>query len=1074
MGSVIRIQEQSVQNDVFHAVVSFDYGPQYPITVRDPFDQKQEAEVEWYFEQHLEFPFTQKIRARNAATSISTYGEVLFKHVFQDNEDVYAEFKALLKVGLEQVQIEVTGSPKFHALHWEALKDPKLSKPLALQAMMVRRNLKPPPFEVNVQPGPTINLLIVTARPYGMKDVSYRTISRPLVEALRQTDLRVNIDMLRPGTYKTLENHLRETTSKHGAGYYHVIHFDLHGALLSYSQWQSLLAQKTEQEEQGHSHTYHKYYALTDIPLYTGEKAFLFFEGEQDDSVTPVEASALANMLRDHHIPVAILNACQSGKQIGDTETSLGSSLMQAGVQLVLAMGYSITVSGAVLLMTTLYQHLFASDSLSLAIRHARNELANQKKRRAYYAQWIDLEDWLLPVVYQNRPVQLTLRDLTLAENKAYYEHKSELERIAPPEPTYGFIGRDLDILQIEKRLLTKRNILLVRGMGGAGKTTLLRHLSAWWCTTGLIERVFYFGYDERAWNRQQIMVEIAQQLLDPVAYVRDFQPLSLDAQQSKLASTLRAHRYLLILDNLESITGTNLAILHTLDKTEQEALRRLLAALVGGKTLVLLGSRGGEDWLAKGTFGDNVYDLPGLDPEAASTLADLILEHHDATKYRQEEDLRHLLNLLDGFPLALEVVLPNLAHQTPKEVLDALQAGDVDLDTGNPEDKTKSILRCIDYSHSNLSPEAQQLLLCLAPFTSVIDQGMLENYTAQLKQQPALASLPFERWSEVLQEAANWGLLSPDPDIPRFLRLQPIFPYFLRNRLDTAELSPMRASVETAFRLHYDQLGDALYDLLKSKEPQKRQVGQVLTSLEYTNLSTALDLALAAQVSILNLYRTLSTYLDSTQEQGRGLELGESVLKRLETYPSEKLTGMLGAEFVFVIDDIAKRQLLLKDYAEAGALYSKALAIWLENKSYEADEIKKRSASIYHQLGIVAQEQRQWKQAEAYYQQALQIKIEYQDRYAQASTYHQLGMVAQEQRQWEQAEDYYLHALETYVAFKDNYSRNIVVNSLARLWLASGDPDLPSAIGKILGVTPVEVETILRQLAGNDVEGQG
>jgi DNA repair exonuclease SbcCD ATPase subunit len=34
-------------------------------------------------------------------------------------------------------------------------------------------------------------------------------------------------------------------------------------------------------------------------------------------------------------------------------------------------------------------------------------------------------------------------------------------------------VGRDLDILQIEKRLLTKRNILLIRGMGGAGKTTL-------------------------------------------------------------------------------------------------------------------------------------------------------------------------------------------------------------------------------------------------------------------------------------------------------------------------------------------------------------------------------------------------------------------------------------------------------------------------------------------------------------------------------------------------------------------------------------------------------------------------
>ena len=622
----------------------------------------------------------------------------------------------------------------------------------------------------------------------------------------------------------------------------------------------------------------------------------------------------------------------------------------------------------------------------------------------------------------------------------------------------------------------------------------------------------------------------------------------------------------MLILDNLESITGANLAIQHILGKGEQEALRRFLADLSGGRTLVLLGSRGGEAWLAQGTFGNNMYDLPGLDPEAASTLADLILEEHGATKYRSDDDLRHLLKLLDGFPLALEVVLPNLARQAPKEVLSALQVGDVDLDTGDPEDKTKSILRCIDYSHSNLSPEAQQLLLCLAPFTSVIDQGMLENYTAQLRQQPALAALPFERWPEVLQEAANWGLLSPDPDIPRFLRLQPIFPYFLRNRLDTADLSPLRAAVETAFRLHYDQVGNALYDLLQSKEPQERQVGQILTSLEYTNLSTALDLALAAQVSILNLYLTLSTYLDSTQEQQRGLDLGQSVLKRLETYPSEKLTGMLGTELAVVIDDIAKRQLLLKNYKEAEALYRKALAILLENKSYEADRIKQRSASIYHQLGRVAEEQRQWEQAEAYYQQALQIKIEYQDRYAQATPTtswawwprssgsgsrqkrttskpcrsilstrigmrrrapttiwawwprssgsgsrqkrttskrcrsllstrigmrrrapttswawwpRSSGSGSRQKRttskpcrsrlstrigmrrlrhlppdlgdggrgaaaKWEQARDYYLLALETFVAFNDDYKRNIVLRSLARLWLASGDGIYP------------------------------
>src|SRR6266699_2189762 len=102
-----------------------------------------------------------------------------------------------------------------------------------------------------------------------------------------------------------------------------------------------------------------------------------------------------------------------------------------------------------------------------------------------------------LPVVYQNQPVTLQPRDFTPEERTDWVEHKAEEKRYTPPDPQYGFVGRDIDILQIEKRLLTRRNILLVRGMGGAGKTTLLRHLASWSHTTGFVQHVFYFGYDE-------------------------------------------------------------------------------------------------------------------------------------------------------------------------------------------------------------------------------------------------------------------------------------------------------------------------------------------------------------------------------------------------------------------------------------------------------------------------------------------------------------------------------------------------------------------------------------------------
>jgi len=1013
--SVIRIQDRPGGTDGSNAIVSFDHGPEYPITISDPFTKDEEQELEWYFEDHLTFPFTNKVRAQHAAASITTYGEALFEQVF-GNRDIYDEYRDILKSGLSNVQIEIAGPAAFHALHWEAMRDPKTQQLLALHATILRKNIQPQNLALSAQPSPTINLLIVTARPSGRRDVGYRTISRPLVEALDSANIPVRVDILRPGTYKALENHLRDSTDQYQEGYYHVIHFDVHGALLPYEQLQ--------QGQQVNRFIFNQRYARQDLQPYEGEKAFLLFESEQEENKADlVEASELARLLIAHHIPIAILNACQSGKQVGERETSLGSHLVQAGVQFVLAMGYLVTVSAAELLMKTLYEKLFAYAELPVAIRDGRAELYNHKERRAYFDQQIDLEDWLLPVAYQNAPVPLRPREFMLEERNAWFERKAEEAQYRPSAPTYGFVGRDLDILSIERRLLAKRNLLLIRGMGGAGKTTLLKHLAAWWHTTGFVQRVFYFGYDEKAWTLQQIMTTIAQVLYGP-RYYTDFQPLSPKAQQSMLAQSLRSNNHLLILDNLESITGAQLAIQHTLQPDEQVALRRFLTDLAKGRTLVLLGSRSGEDWLAKGTFDENIYELPGLDPEAASALADRILERNNATKFRQDEYLRKLIKVLDGFPLALEVVLTNLAHQTPTEVLSALQAGDVSVDPkSDSQDKTESILRCIDYSHSNLSPEAQQLLLCLAPFTSVIWLDMLDNYTEYLRQQPTLKALPFDHWSEVIREAENWGLLGADP-VPGFVRLQPIFPYFLRNRLHASEQREVRSAVETAFREHYDQLGDMLVQLLESKEPRKQQWGQISTSLEYENLVTALKLSLEAQVSILHPFLALSLYLAAIEDQRRGFELGQTVLNHMENYSPDKLAGRLGLEVASVIDEIAKRQLLLKQFMAAEKSYQKALAILLTNKSYDADTIEELSANIYHNLGTVAQEQRHWEQAEQYYQQALQIYIKYNNRFNQAGTYYQLGRLIQEQRHWERAEQYYQQALQIYIEDNNRFNQ--------------------------------------------------
>ena len=409
-------------------------------------------------------------------------------------------------------------------------------------------------------------------------------------------------------------------------------------------------------------------------------------------------------------------------------------------------------------------------------------------------------------------------------------------------------------------------------------------------------------------------------------------------------------------------------------------------------------------------------------------------------------------------------MVLANLKGQTPTEVLKALQEGLAGIDKGDSQSKTESILRCIDYSHSNLSPEAQGLLTCLAPFMSVINAEFLPQYTERLRQQPSLAHLPFDRWPDVLKEAVNWGLLSPHPDVPSLLRLQPIFPYFLRTRLHAPEQAETRRAVEAAFHDHYDDLSAAIYQSLKSKDAVQKQWGQALAGLEFENIATALSIALESQISILSPYRVLSNYVDTTQDHRRGLELGEMVLARLKAYPADKLAGRLGAEFAGVLDNIAGRQLSLKQYTTAEATYRRALSMFMGLTFLGEKEKAVMSAGIYHQLGMVAQEQRQWAQAEQHYREALTIYIEFNDRYAQARTYHQLGRVAQEQRQWQQAREYFLQSL---VIFVEDIRTPIVValalRSLARIWKASGDATLPATVAPICASRGGDREVVAR-----------
>jgi len=279
---LITLREKiQLDENSYDAELSFDHGIPYPIMVKNPFSDKQEKLLEWYFEEYSQFPFIKQVEFSQAAESVRRYGEELFEQVFSEPR-VYAEYSNISQTS--DLEIEIIGSPAFHQLHWEALKDkyPDSDHALALHCPIIRKPVGHPPPMVTGQASATLNVLLVIARPDGKQDVGYRTILRPLVEMLQNAKLPVKIDILKPGTYQALTEQLEQVTSQQGKGYYHLIHFDVHGAVLDYEALQQ--GRATER------FLYQARFGRADLEKFSGLKAFLFLQGQKEKQADPVEA----------------------------------------------------------------------------------------------------------------------------------------------------------------------------------------------------------------------------------------------------------------------------------------------------------------------------------------------------------------------------------------------------------------------------------------------------------------------------------------------------------------------------------------------------------------------------------------------------------------------------------------------------------------------------------------------------------------------------------------------------------------------------------------------------------------
>jgi tetratricopeptide (TPR) repeat protein len=927
--------------------------PPNSVPVKDRPNDPLTGELRWYLEEFLSYPFPPETdHADRVQQAMQAWGQQAFTALFTHPHARRCYEKAV-EGGFANLTLRVVSdSPIILGWPWEALHDPETGR-LAHHCEIERRidDVRGPPA-LGELPRDRVNVLLVIARPYE-GDVKYRSIARPVVELARKQNLPVSVHVLRPPTFGQLREHLR-THPNH----YHILHFDGHGA----------------------------YRPGAPVPgggnvLLKAREGRLVFEKE-DGTADPIEAGRLTELLREHAVPVVVLNACQSAavdEHAADPFASVAAALLKAGMRSVVAMAYALYVSGAQQFLPAFYGRLFETGSLAGAVRAGRQQMLQLPERVCSRGTY-PLEDWVVPVVYQQDPLDFSFVTQAAAPQPAESRLPDEARDERNP---YGFIGRDGALLALERALHRAPAGVVVTGLGGVGKTTLARGFLKWLeQTNGLGVGAVWFDF-RTIHAAEYVLNRLGEALFNKP----EFATLPVAKKLDILAEACKQTRLLIVWDNFESAKGIpGTAVAAILSSADAQLLKDLLARLRGGQTRVLITSRSPEEWLGPTNIGKPIA-LGGLDGEERWEFANTIVRDLGLKLDRKDPALSKLMDSLKGHPLAMRVVLSKLQTMTAEQLTTGLRANFTQL-LATTSDETEAMLFATLRVATDALPEEWKPLL--------IPLGLHEGYAAtdvlEVMAETGDATVTRAMIDSCFAALENAGLVRV-VTLGNY-ELHPLLTSYLRSA-QAAQPSTVR---ETWTRAFVGIMGHLAYQLAPLRLHEQR----IPFLLHEASFHTAR--AMAEHLGMNKDYGALTQSLAVYAEHTHNYPLAQIFYDQLQAH-YEKIGNEEGRSVsLHQLGIIAH---LRRDFALAEQLYRKSLEI-VERLGDE-----RGAAANYHQLGMVARERRDLAAAEQWYRKALEVFERLKIDHDAAKTYHQLGMVAEDRQDFAAAEQSYHKSLE-------------------------------------------------------------
>lgn len=373
----------------------------------------------------------------------------------------------------------------------------------------------------------------------------------------------------------------------------------------------------------------------------------------------------------------ALLTACHSGQvtSAADPLAMVAQAILQAGVPAVVAQQFAAQVETTHCSFSRLYAALADGDPLERAAAFGRRAL------------------WVEAPPGEDNPLGFVVPVCYLATETGPCLGPAPASPLPPPPEPPGlagvetapptFTGREEDVRRVEAAW-RERTLVALCGGGGVGKTALAAHLAranAWRFPGGVFwasaRGVASFAVSHAA-------EAVLRGLGIDLAGVRN------PADEAR--RRLDGRCCLLVLDNFEAVPPEN-----------RRPIYDWLRALPAGTTAFLT-SR--ERLKVKGL---QVLSLAPLDRAAAWNLfVELLTDWREGARLTGEEvvAVERILDLLGGWPLALEVVAALAAERSLAAILEDLRSDRAEALVAEIEEEEASIVRSLGASYERLAEE--------------------------------------------------------------------------------------------------------------------------------------------------------------------------------------------------------------------------------------------------------------------------------------------------------------------------------------------------------------------------------